>query len=272
MPSASASRAASCIGAPRSPPLIRTALLGPALSSNPCPSGPRQLMRSPDRMSRSWAVPAPTALSTTSMRSPSTPYTEKGRRSNGPGLQPRLTNWPARTEEAISGAVIDRTHMPRATSRLAVISALSRNTLSPLHDRSHLHLLGCRGRGFEQRGRGVKRGQAGNAALDCGASDLEAVLENRPTGHPAVCVDVRHGVDDQVDLAACDDVEDRWALLADFGHHLWREAGALQRSRGAVRGDKPASHLDQARDDREDLGFVDVGDRQQHGAAAPDLD
>src|ERR1700674_2077029 len=258
MPSASASRAASCIGAPPRPQLIRTALLGPALSSNPCPSGPRQLMRSPDRMSRSWAVPTPTALSTTSMRSPSTPYTEKGRRSNGPGLQPRLTNWPARTEEAISGAVIDITHIPRATSRRAVIGALSRNTLSPLHDRAHLHLLRRRRRGLEQGRRSVQRCQAWDAPLDGGAPDLEAVLENRSARHACFRVDVRHRVDDQVDLASRDDVENCRAFLADLGHDLGGEARALERPRRAVSGDEPAAHLHQPRDDRKDLRLVSV--------------
>ena len=39
--------AASLIGATPNPPLTRTAERGPAAMSNPCPSGPRQLTRSP---------------------------------------------------------------------------------------------------------------------------------------------------------------------------------------------------------------------------------
>ena len=73
-------------------PVYPLAVRTPELISNPCPSGPRQLTRSPCFIESSCAVPEPTAFKTISIRSPSTRYTENGRRSKGPGDQPMFTN------------------------------------------------------------------------------------------------------------------------------------------------------------------------------------
>src|SRR5205809_3034058 len=269
IPDARASRAASGIGATPSPPLTSTALR-PA-SSKPRPSGPRQLTRSPSSIPSSWAVPAPTAFSTTSMWSPSAWYTEKGRRNRGPPAQPMLTNCPARTLFAISGASSPRTNIPRAAWRLRAIGASSRNkAFPPLVDGPHLHLVRDRDRRLEQRGRGVERGQAGNPALDRRPAYLEAVLEDR-VAIAAVLIDVRHRVDDQLHLTADDHVDDGRSFLADLRHHTRREPGGPQRPRRPVGRDQPAAQLDQARDDRKELRLVSVRDREQGGAAALDV-
>src|SRR6266851_5103404 len=157
IPAARASRAASSIGATPRPPLTSATERGPGDKSKPCPRGPRQLMIAPASIRRSCPVPAPTALRTTSMWSPSVLYTENGRRSNGPPAQPRLTNWPARTDCAISGASIVTTNMPRATSRRPTKGASTRNTGPPLLDGADLHLVRHRRRRFEQRRRCVER-------------------------------------------------------------------------------------------------------------------
>src|SRR5260221_551868 len=117
------------------------------------------------------------------------------------------------------GACIVITNMSRATRRLPVMRASSRNTRPPFVDRAHLHLARGGDRRLEQsRGR-VERGQAGNAALNGCAPDFEAVLETRSARLPRLGVDVRHRVDDEVDLALRDDVEHGWPLFADLRHH-----------------------------------------------------
>src|SRR5487761_311067 len=113
------------------------------------------------------------------------------------------------------------TNMSRATRRLPVMRESSRYTFPPLLDRAHLHVARGRDRGLEQRSRCIERGQARDTALDSRASDLEAVLEHWPAHLARLGVDVRHRVDDEVDLPLRDDVEDRRARLADLGHDLW---------------------------------------------------
>src|SRR4029077_15777140 len=97
---------------------------------------------------------------------------ENGRRSNGPPAQPRLTNWPARTDCAISGASIVSTNIPRATSRRPTSGASSRNTVPPFLDRAHLHLVrrGCSR--FDQRSRRVEGGGGREGGAARGAPDL----------------------------------------------------------------------------------------------------
>src|SRR5487761_1439849 len=152
------------------------------------------------------------------MRSPSVRYTEKGRRKKTPA-QPRLTNWPARTAAAISPASMVMTNIPRATSRTAVIGELSRNTLPPLDYRPDFHLgrpsiraaLWRTGLRLDQGGSRVERGEARDSPLDCGAPDLESILEHRAAGLGRVRVDVRHRVDHEIHLSVGDDVEHRRA-------------------------------------------------------------
>src|SRR5690242_4651815 len=230
-PAARASLAASAMGATPSPPLTSTTPAACA-SSNPRPNGPRQLTRSPISMASSAVVPVPTALRTISMSSSSARYTEKGRRNSGPGAQPRFTNCPARTADATCGARSVSTNIPRATSRRPVIGASSRNTVAPLADRPDLHLLARVDRRFEQRRGGVERGEAGDAALDGGAPDLEPVLDHR-VAVARVLVDVRHRVDHELDLAPDDHVDHVGRLLADLAHDPRRETCGLQRSRRA---------------------------------------
>src|SRR5690348_7320729 len=268
-PAARASLAASAMGATPSPPLTSTTPAACA-SSNPRPNGPRQLTRSPISIASSAAVPVPTAFRTISMSSSSARYTEKGRRKSGPGAQPRLTNCPARTVEATCGARIVSTSIPRATSRRPVIGASNRNTVAPLADRPDLHLLARIDRRFEQRGCGVERGKAGNAPLHRGAPDLESVLDHR-IAVARVLVDVRHRVDDELHLAADDDVDHVGRFLADLAHDPWRKAGCPQGSRGAFRRDQLAAKLNQTRHDREELRLVGVGDGQEGDASALDV-
>src|SRR6266851_3475816 len=254
------------------PPLTSATERGPGDKSKPCPRGPRQLMIAPASIRRSCPVPAPTALRTTSMWSPSVLYTENGRRSNGPPAQPRLTNWPARTDCAISGASIVSTNMPRATSRRAIRRESSRNTGPPLLDGADLHLVRHRRRRFEQRRRCVERGETRDAPLDSCAPDLKTILEHRAAGIAGIGVDVRHRVDDEVDLAVRDRIEHRRTLLADLGHHPRRKSGRLQRPCSAFSSDERAAHLHETRDDGKDLGLVRVGDREQRGSAGADMD
>src|SRR5450759_125931 len=101
------------------------------------------------------------------------------------------------------------TNMSRATERLPVMRASSRYTFPPLLDGAHFHLARRRDSGLEQRGRRVERRQARDATLDRGAPDLEAVLEDRATHLSGLGVDVRHRVDDEVDLALGNDVDHR---------------------------------------------------------------
>src|SRR5260370_16883044 len=89
--------------------------------------------------------------------------------------------------------------MPRATWRLPVIGASSRNTVAPFADRSHLDLAGSRDGGLEKRGGGVERGEAGDASLDRGAADLKPVFEDG-TPVAGVRVDVGHRLDHQLHL------------------------------------------------------------------------
>src|SRR4029077_19115497 len=146
------------------------------------------------------------------MSSSSERYTENGRRKSGPGAQPRFTNCPARTVAATWGARIVSTNIPRATSRRPVMGTSSRNTVAPLTDRPDLHLLARVDRRFEQRRGGVERGEAGDAALDGGAPDLEPVLDHR-VAVAGVLVDVRHRVDDELDLATDDHADHVGGLL-----------------------------------------------------------
>src|SRR5689334_3246171 len=111
------------------------------------------------------------------------------------------------------------TNIPRATWRRPVIGAsTSNNGAPPLVDRAALHRR---------------------------APDLEAVLDDRVTV-AGVFVDVRHRVEDELHLAADDDVDDGRALLADLRHHAGRESGRPQRPGGALGGDELAPELDQA--------------------------
>src|SRR5438270_2787035 len=161
--------------------------------------------------------------------------------------------------------------MPRATSRRAVTAASSRNTrrLAPLAYRPYLHLLAGVDGGLEEGARGVKRRQARDAALDRGPADVEAVLEHR-VSVSRVFVDVRHRVDHELHLTADDDVDDRRPLLADLRDDAGRESRGAKGTRGAVGGDELAPELDEPGDDREELGLVGVGDRQQRRAPAFD--
>src|SRR5579859_7764330 len=265
-PAARASRAASGIGATPRPPLMSTAALPPPERSKPWPSGPRQLTVSPLRIASSWAVPTPTALRITSIASPSARYTENGRRSRTPGT-PRFTNCPALTSAATSGARIEITHMSRATWREPVMGASvssKARRLPPLLDGAHLEIRRLRGGRLEERRRGVERGEARDPPLHGRAPDLEAVLDDRPAVFARIRVDVRHGVDDEVDLTAGDDVEHRRPFLPDLRDHARREACLAQRPRGAFGRDELAAHLHQARDDLEHLALVGVGDGQRH--------
>src|SRR5581483_1478354 len=99
-----------------------------------------------------------------------------------PRPRPRLTNWPALTSSAIAGASKPSTQMSRETRRFPTSGASSRRMrgASPLLDGAHLEVRQRRGGGLEQRGRGVERREARDAALDGGAPDLEAVLDHRP--------------------------------------------------------------------------------------------
>src|SRR5881397_3030739 len=179
-----------------------------------------------------------------------------------------LTNWPARTDVAISGAWKPRTNIPRATWRRPVTGASTRNNgASPLVDGPDLHLLARVDRGLEQRARGVEGRQAWDAPLDCGTPDLEAVLDHG-VAIAGVLVDVRHRVDHELHLASDDGVDHSRSLLADLGHHPRREAGRAQRAGSAVGGHQLAAELHQPRGDREELGLVRVGDGQQGGGAA----
>src|SRR5256885_3881326 len=273
MPAERASRAARGIGATPSPPLMSATDFAPWRMSKPCPSGPRQLTEAPASSARRSRVPPPTGLSTTSIRSPSARYTENGRRSLKPPSRPRLTNWPALTVAAISGAANVSTHMSCATSRRATSGASSRNMrrASPLLDGADLEVED-RGRGrLEQRGRRVEGGEARDAALDRGPTNLEAVLDDGPALLARLFVDVRHGVDDQVDLAGGDHVQHRRPLLADLGDHARREPRLPESARRAVGGYELAAQLHQPRHDREHLRLVRVGDGQQHCAAARHL-
>src|SRR5216683_3162334 len=188
IPAARASRAASGIGATPRPPLTSAKERGPGDRSKPCPRGPRQLIVAPAFICNSCPVPAPTALSTTSMWSPLALYTENGRRSNGPPAQPRLTNWPGRTDCAISPTP--------AAGRTSPRGGEARNTRPPLLDRADLHLVRRRRRRFEQRRRGVEGGETRDAALDGCAPDLKTIFEHRAARIAGIGVDVRHRVDD----------------------------------------------------------------------------
>src|SRR5229473_7592165 len=269
MPAARASRAASGIGATPSPPLMRVTVFAEWERSKARPSGPRQLATSPSRIASICAVPTPTALSTTSMRSPTARYTENGRRSSGPACRAMFTNCPALTDAAISGAAKPSTHMSRATWRRSTSGASVRNKrgASPLLDRPDDHLRRHLRRRLQQCGGRVERCQAGDAALDGCAPDLEAILDDRATVIARILVDVRHGVEHEVDLAAGDDVEHCRALLADLRHHARREARALESLRGALGGHEPAAHLYEPRHDREHLGLVRIGDGEEHRTA-----
>src|SRR3981189_84829 len=121
------------------------------------------------------------------------------------------------------------TNMPGAPWRRPVTAPSSRNTCPPLIDGPDFHNLRSRDGGFEQRRGGVEGGQAGNAALHRRAPDLEAVLEHRPAPLARLGVDVRHRVDDEVDLTLRDDVEHGRSFLADLRHHPRREAGPPKR-------------------------------------------
>src|SRR2546421_2251872 len=121
------------------------------------------------------------------------------------------------------------TKVPRATWRLPVTGASSAYRVGPRRapfvDGSHLELIGLCNRGLEQRRGGVQRSEARDAPLDGGATDLESILEHRvPVSR--VLVDVGHRVDDELNLAAHDDVEDGGALLSDLRHHARRESGS----------------------------------------------
>src|ERR1700694_1720850 len=180
-------------------------------------------------------------------------------------------NWPARTEAAIAGASMAMTNMSRATCRLPVMAASSRNTFPPFADRAHLDVARGGHSGLEERGGGVERGQARDAALDRRAPDLETILENRAAGLARFRVDVRHRVDDEVDLTLRDSVDHGRSFLADLGYHARREAGLLQGPGSPFRRDQRPSHLDEPRDNWEELGLVGVGDGQERGSAALDV-
>src|SRR5438270_13363294 len=129
---------------------------------------------------------------------------------------------------ATSGARIPITTMPRATWRLPVIGASSRNTVAPLVDGSHLDLVGCGDRGLEERGRRVERGETWNAARDGGTADLETIFEDW-AAVARVVVDVGHSVDDQLHLTAHHHVDDVRTLAAAPRHETGGETCLAQR-------------------------------------------
>src|SRR5437773_11045382 len=115
-----------------------------------------------------------------------------------------LTNCPALTDAAMSGDANPATHMSRATWRRPPSGAPVRNNrrAPPLFDRPHIHLRRRLRRRLEQRSSSVERCQAGDAALDCRAPNLEAILDDRAGIFTRILIDVRHRVEDEVDLAA----------------------------------------------------------------------
>src|SRR5205814_9246405 len=127
-------------------------------------------------------VPEPPTFKTNTKSAPSARKTENGRRRSGPPGQPRLTNWPARTPAAISGARMPTTKVPRATWRLPVTGASNAYRVGPRRapfvDGSYLELIWRGNRGLEQRRGGVQRREARDAALDGGATDLKSILEH----------------------------------------------------------------------------------------------
>src|ERR1700687_4913219 len=189
------------------------------------------------------------------------------------------------------------TNISRATRRLAVTGASTRNTQSvsppgrarrgradlpasgedssrntgpPLVDGLDLHFArSCHG-GLEQCSCRIERGQAWDAPLDRGAPDLEAILEDRAACFFWLAVDIRHGVDDEVDLSLRDDIEHVRRFLANLRHHTRREACPLKRLRGTLGRDQRPPHLDQTRHDGKELRFVGVGDSEKRGSTSRD--
>src|SRR5438270_13718281 len=99
-----------------------------------------------------------------------------------PRRNPRFTNCPARTSDAIRGASKPSTHTSRETWRRSTSGALSRcmGGASPFLDGAHVEVRGRGRRRLEQGGGGVQRSEARYAAFDGGTPDLETVLDHGP--------------------------------------------------------------------------------------------